>query len=178
MLPDDNENAYWMLAVLFVAALLITAFTGCPTASAQQIHVPVPPDGVETHEGVYKLYKLPPWERCQENFVCFDLARAKMLLQLDSDLRWYTQRHNKLFLKSLAQGKSIKAQSDLISLLQEKAEAYKSARDDASERWKKENRLRIEAETRPQFGSLLAWGSTGVLGATVVVLSLFLAVGG
>lgn len=111
-----------------------------------------------------------------EELQCYDLEGFKGLLKLDAELegmlRLHTLLDNKVqqleFILS-NQESMLKNKSVSVVLLQNENERI-------SNLWKQENKLRHEAENKPQAGAWLGWGLASMATFVAVVLGVTLAV--
>lgn len=124
----------------------------------------------------YERYRLPLGRRCSlaaETYQCFNLDEYRELLLMDDDLRNLDRLHaadiQRLTLLTHASEEltaSLEAANSSIELLE-------SERLRLSAMWEEENRLRHEAENRPDW-NWIPWTLAGGLAIAVVVLGLIL----
>lgn len=126
----------------------------------------------------YVRYRLPDGRRCTvaaQTYQCFDLPEYQQLLHIDEDLRHYTE------LSEIAERR--------VTLLTQSTENLRLALD-ASQRnvtlleaervrltalWEEENRLRHEAEERPEW-DWIPWTLAGGFAIATLVLGIILGV--
>lgn len=123
------------------------------------------------------LYNMPAGHTCEVNgewFRCFDLDDYVTLLRMDQDLHFYRLElvNAQEIIASLER---VSSQLNLaIDGYEEQVFTLQRERDRLLRRWTSENRLRLEAENRPQIGSYVAWGlaaaEAAVLGALIIAM--------
>lgn len=126
----------------------------------------------------YERYRLPLGRRCSlasETYQCFNLDEYRELLLMDEDLRNLDRLHaadiQRLVLLTNASEEltaSLESANSTIELLE-------SERLRLTAMWEEENRLRHEAENRPDW-NWIPWTLAGGLAIAVVVLSLILGI--
>lgn len=125
----------------------------------------------------YVRYRLPQGRRCTvdgQTFQCFALDEYVELLQMDVDLAFYdaaypAAQEQILNLGNQAQQLQLaldSAESQIATLEQEVARQL--------ERWTEENRLRLEAENRPDLGSWIAWGISAAEAVAILVMAIIM----
>jgi len=105
----------------------------------------------------------------------YTLEEFKTILHIHADYKSWHAKIPKLETKILKLEQLANNQVKQISLLGSSVEILKSERKLLTKKWENENRLRHECENKPAFGSWLAWGSAGAVGALATVLVIVLA---
>lgn len=178
-------RSFASLTVALLAALMLTF--AAPTYTYAQMpdentEVDFESDDSYTPDfdaDTYERYRLPEGRRCIVDGVtyqCFALDEYVELLEMDVDLRFYDEAYPQanqrisLLEESEAQLRlALESAESEIQILEEE-------RTRLINNWQEENRLRLEAENRPDLGSWIAWGLAAVEAVAVVILSVVLGV--
>lgn len=122
-------------------------------------------------------FRLPEGRRCTvaaEVYQCYNLGEFRELLHIDADLRHLTEQHT----LDLARIEALtQADSELrlsLTTTREMVTTLEAERTRLTEMWEEENRLRHEAENRPDW-SWLPW--TLAAGFAIATLVLGIVVG-
>lgn len=157
--------------LLSISMVVIMLFTAMPVMAQD--------DTIDHSPTTYEVYKLPKGLRVEwsgEKYQMYNLGEYKMLLQMDADLRYFTEKKAQLE----GENYNLTVQVDELKLaiedVQKQRDVLREDRDRLHEKWKSENRRRHEAENKPTFGSSLPWFiaaglgvlSTGLIFALVV----------
>jgi len=126
-------------------------------------------------------HRLPAGRRCIVSgvpFQCFTLDEYKELLYMDIDLSYTLQ----MYALSLQRANKYERVFQLMLAAYDEhdrqIEILQQERTRLFDRWSEENRLRLEAENRPMFGSWIAWGLAAVEGAIIGGMLLYGAIDG
>lgn len=126
----------------------------------------------------YERFRLPEGRRCAvatETYQCFNLGEYVELLHMDEDLRHLTQLHvsdlERIEALTAAatelQAAIDSADSQILTLSQERTRL--------TQLWEEENRLRHEAENRPEW-DWIPWTLAGGLAVSTIILALIVGI--
>lgn len=126
----------------------------------------------------YVRYRLPAGHRCTvaaETYQCFNLGEYVELLHLDDDLRHLTEVH----VADVARVEALTTASTELQLALDTANSSLTVLEAERVRlealWAEENRLRNEAENRPDW-SWIPWTLAGGFAIATLVLGLVVGV--
>lgn len=125
----------------------------------------------------YTRHRLPSGRRCMidgESFQCFSLSEYIQLLEMDVDLQFYDAAYP-IAERMIATLEGINTQLTIsLDATAAQVDILSAERTRLIAKWTEENRLRLEAENKPLFGSWLAWGVAAAEAAVIVFLSVIL----
>lgn len=128
---------------------------------------------------VRPLYKLPAGARLQTpqgTFQGYTLEEMKVLLKMDVDLEAYEKEIPK-YKQSLEDfRKMMEAKDNILKSKDVQVDLLTKDQTRLTEKWSQENKLRLECENKPKFGSWVAWAIAAVTTATAIALGVTLAV--
>lgn len=126
----------------------------------------------------YERYRLPLGRRCvvlSQTYQCFNLEEYRELLLMDEDLRYL----NRLHTADVARISSLTHAADELTLSLESANSsislLEAERLRLNSMWEEENRLRHEAENRPDW-NWIPWTLAGGFAIATVILSVIVGV--
>lgn len=126
----------------------------------------------------YTRFRLPEGRRCTvagATYQCFDLGEYTELLHIDEDLRHLTELHT----ADLARIEALTHASDELRLsldaTRSSVETLEAERLRLTNMWEEENRLRHEAENRPDW-SWIPWTLAGGFAIATLVLGIVVGV--
>jgi hypothetical protein len=173
-----------MKYLLSVSAVLTMLLLFVGTAQAQ-LPQEDPIAGMET-EGLadpvidpetYEPYRLPEGRRCTsggETYQCFNLEEYIQLLQIDADLRFFELSFINAQ-EQIVRYERIQIQLQLaLDAASTQIDTLQVERTRLLGLWQEENRLRLEAENRPLWGSWIAWGLAALEAAVIAGMSIAL----
>lgn len=96
-----------------------------------------------------------------QRYQCFTLEEMKELKKWEAELAFFETGYHQLGRK--------------VSLLENKVLILEEENDRIFHKWKEENLLRLEAESKPKLGNALAWGTAGAAIVAALTLGLVLA---
>jgi hypothetical protein len=165
---------------MFRYALLAVVLALPLSASAQD-----PLDGLNGDGTILvelpEMTKLPSGIPCEVDgtrYQCFTLDEMKELLMLENELRYFETNYIQMFKKvSLLEGENRLLKGQVFSLGEDN-DLLKLDRERIFLKWEEENKLRLEAENKPNFGNPIAWGIVGVEASVIIGLILAMVLGG
>ena len=99
-----------------------------------------------------------------------------MLLKMDVDLEAYEKEIPK-YKKSLEDYKRlVEAKDNILKSKDVQIDILKKDQDRLTQKWSQENKLRLECENAPKFGSWVAWTIAAVATATAIALGVTITV--
>lgn len=126
------------------------------------------------------VHFLPEGRRCEvdgEIFQCYSLSEYRVLLQMDNDLFHY-QLQLENAQEAVERLERINTQLTIaMDGYESQIDTLQTERTRLFEQWQEENRLRLEAENRPNIGSWVAWGLSALEAAVIMGLVIALAAG-
>ena len=129
-------------------------------------------------QGQYVRFRLPDGHRCSvaaQTYQCFDLGEYTELLHMDEDLRYFTEVHE----ADLARIEALTHASDELRLSLDSTraniETLEAERLRLTNMWEEENRLRHEAENRPDW-DWVPWTIAGGFAIATLVLGIVVGV--
>lgn len=129
-------------------------------------------------QGQYVRFRLPDGHRCAvaaQTYQCFDLGEYTELLHMDEDLRHLTELHA----ADLARIESLTHASDELRLsldaTRANVETLEAERLRLTTMWEEENRLRHEAENRPDW-NWIPWTIAGGFAIATLILGIIVGV--
>lgn len=130
------------------------------------------------HGQEYVRFRLPAGHRCTvaaETYQCFNLGEYTELLHIDEDLRHLTELHA----LDLARIEALTQASDELRLsltsVRANVETLEADRIRLTRMWEEENRLRHEAENRPEW-DWVPWTIAGGFAIATLVLGIIVGV--
>ena len=141
-----------------IALVLVLLFVFAPVAHAQE----------------YRTFRLPPGHRC-DTYQCFDLGEYTQLLHMDEDLRYLTDVHAADLIRIDGLTSESTELRSALALVRLNEAALLTERDRLTAMWEEANRLRHEAENRPDW-SWIPWTLAGVFAVTTLTLGLVIGV--
>jgi len=125
------------------------------------------------------LYRLPAGTRLQVDqgtFQGYTLEEMKVLLKMDVDLEFY-EKEIPRYKQSLEDFKKIvEAKDSILKSKDVQIDILKKEQTRITDKWSQENKLRLECENAPKFGSWVSWTIAAVMTATAIALGVTLAV--
>ena len=163
-------------AVILAIALLVPA-----SAFAQDPLDGLGGDGTVLVGELPTTTKLPSGMPCEvegTRYQCFTLDEMKDLLMLENELRYFETNYIQMFKKvSLMEDENRLLKGQLFSVEEQNA-LLSLERERIYLKWEEENKLRLEAENKPNIGNPIAWGIVGVEASVIIALILAMALGG
>lgn len=126
------------------------------------------------HAQEYHTFRLPPGHRC-DTYQCFDLGEYTQLLHMDEDLRYLTDVHAADLIRIDGLTSASTELRHALELVRLNEAALLTERDRLTTMWEEANRLRHEAENRPDW-SWIPWTLAGVFAVTTLTLGLVIGV--
>lgn len=151
--------------VALFAAMFITF--SAPSVQAQDMSTEL-----EQIEGDYRL---PEGRRCRvggETFQCYNLEEYKELLRMDIDLRFYEEAYPNALERINSLELIVTDLQIALDAANRQIDTLQLERDRLFNKWKKENKLRLEAENKPMIGNWFAWGLAAVEAVAILTLGL------
>jgi hypothetical protein len=162
--------------VILALALLVPA-----SAYAQDPLAGLEGDGTIVVEELNEGSKLPTGMPCEvegTRYQCFTLDEMKELLMLENELRYFETNYIQIFKKaSLLEGENRLLKVQLFSV-EEQLSVMTLDRERIFLKWEEENKLRLKAENKPNFGNPIAWGIVGVEASVIIGLILGMVLSG
>lgn len=166
---------------MFRYALLAVVLALPLSASAQDPLDGLNGDGTILVEELPEMTKLPSGIPCEvegTRYQCFTLDEMKELLMLENELRFFETNYINMFKKvslmedenRLLKGQIFSLEEDVVTLTLDRERIYL--------KWEEENKLRLKAENKPNFGNPIAWGIVGVEASVIIGLILGMVLGG
>lgn len=166
---------------MFRYALLAAVLALPLSASAQDPLDGLHGDGTIVVEELPETTKLPSGMPCEVDgtrYQCFTLDEMKELLMLENELRYFETNYINMFKKvSLLEDENRLLKGQLFSA-EDQIALLKSERERIYLKWEEENKLRLEAENKSNFGNPIAWGIVGVEASVIIGLILGMVLGG
>jgi len=134
-----------------------------------------------TVEAQYTPFRLPDHVTIQvdgERHEAFNLEGFRELLRMDEDLRHYVVDHPLLQDRLTLCTEQVAAVREVAALRLLDISTLTAERNRLQAAWAEENRLRLEAQNAPDFGSWFGWGLAAVFGVATVVLAIVLGASG
>jgi hypothetical protein len=166
---------------MFRYALLAAVLALPLSASAQDPLDGLTGDGTVLVGELPELTKLPSGIPCEVDgtrYQCFTLDEMKELLMLENELRYFETNYIQMFKKvSLLEDENLLLKGQVFSLGEDN-DLLKLDRERIFLKWEEENKLRLEAENKPNFGNPIAWGIVVVEASVIIGLILAMVLGG
>ncbi len=102
---------------------------------------------------------------------CFTEEGTKDLVNITNERDHCHEIEATLEEKLTLQLQKIAAMEEVVKIRTESVGVLKTENERLFQKWEKENKLRHEAEQKPQFGSWVAWGTAGFFVVTTAVLT-------
>ena len=131
--------------------------------------------------GTYASFRLPEGQRISvlgETYQAYTLSEYTTLLQMDVDLRFYSDAYTEHLDAIQRYADLVNELSLALNAANEQIAILEHERERLTEQWTEENRLRHDAENGFSIGGWLSWGLAGLEAVAIITLAAILAVTG
>lgn len=107
-----------------------------------------------------------------QRYQCFDLEEMKELMKWEAEFRFMETAYHQMAEKVVLQEGVIFQLETKVLSLEESNQLLAEDNERIYLKWEKDNKLLLECQNKPKFGSVLAWGLAATFAATTLALGI------